>query len=326
MVADVGGRATTAELTSTRALRRPADVRRWLASEPSADELAAAFPDAWRSVEAELGLMLASGDQADVTAYIARLAQPVAGARRGAGRSQEQVALDGHVRQHLAATILRQVHLQTATGVTDGRIRFNLFNGSIAQRLLFADDLVRKPVSLRWFRLLWPLVWQKQLLMPLVERKGIYCFYSAPLIHKLAALIGDRPCLEIAAGDGTLSRFLTDAGVEVTATDDHSWSSSVDYPSSVLRRDAASALRRFQPQVVVCSWPPAGNRFEREVFRTASVELYIVIGSSAESNSGNWTDYRSQSHFDMAEDVELSPLVLPPELGTKVVVFTRQAH
>ena len=62
-----------------------------------------------------------------------------------------------------------------------------------------------------WFKTLWPLLWQRRYLMPLVARKGIYCFYSARLVDRLAALIGDRPALEIAAGDGTLSRFLRDA-------------------------------------------------------------------------------------------------------------------
>jgi hypothetical protein len=36
-------------------------------------------------------------------------------------------------------------------------------------------------------------------------------------------LIGERECLEIAAGDGTLARFLEAEGVRITATDDHSW-------------------------------------------------------------------------------------------------------
>jgi hypothetical protein len=72
--------------------------------------------------------------------------------------------------------------------------------------------------------------------MPLVQPKGIYCFYSKPLIERLAGLIGGRSCLEIAAGDGTLSRFLVAAGVRITATDNHSWHDSVDFPDTVLRR------------------------------------------------------------------------------------------
>jgi 2-polyprenyl-3-methyl-5-hydroxy-6-metoxy-1,4-benzoquinol methylase len=47
--------------------------------------------------------------------------------------------------------------------------------------------------------------------------------YSRRLVEELSALIGERECLEIAAGDGTLARFLEAEGVRITATDDHSW-------------------------------------------------------------------------------------------------------
>lgn len=306
--------------------RRPEDLRRWLAGQPSLDEMAEAFPAEWQEVQRELGQTLAGAGPEEVAASIAALSRPVRAGRRGPGdrHRDAQAAMSAQVRRHLAAALLRQISLEAATGVTSGRIRFNLLNGWVAQRLLFARGLERKPASLRWFRLVWPLVWQKRLLMPLVERQGIYCFYSKPLIARLASLIGERPCLEIAAGDGTLARFLAAEGVQVTATDDHSWGQSVTYPSTVIRKDARAALRCYQPEVVICSWPPAGNAFEREVFRTRSVELYIVIGSRSEANAGNWADYRRQTAFTYAEDPTLSRLVLPPELGAAVYVFRRQ--
>ena len=68
--------------------------------------------------------------------------------------------------------------------------------------------------------------------MPLVEPRGIYCFYSGALVARLAALIGARSCVEIAAGDGTLSRFLRDAGVDVVATDDASWTQTRGGPGA----------------------------------------------------------------------------------------------
>ncbi len=48
-------------------------------------------------------------------------------------------------------------------GVARGTVRFNLLNGYLAQRLLFAKGLERKPVSIHWFRVLWPLLWQRRL-------------------------------------------------------------------------------------------------------------------------------------------------------------------
>jgi hypothetical protein len=176
-----------------------------------------------------------------------------------------------------------------------------------------------------WFKLCWPLVWQKRFLMPLVERKGIYCFYSKKLIAQLAKLIAGRDCHEIGAGDGTLSRFLAEAGVKITASDDYSWAHRIQYPESVVQMNAETALKHYNPQVVICSWPPAHNHFESEVFRSAGVEMYIVVLSQHHFASGNWQDYASQQDFTLEQRPDLSALLLPPELGCEVVVFTRKA-
>ena len=53
--------------------------------------------------------------------------------------------------------------IAAAAGVRGGRIRFGLVNGFVAQRLLFARGLERKPVSMRRFKLVWPLLWQRRL-------------------------------------------------------------------------------------------------------------------------------------------------------------------
>jgi hypothetical protein len=74
---------------------------------------------------------------------------------------------------------------------------------------------------------------------------------------------------------------------------------------------------------VICSWPPAGNDFEREVFRTPSVELYLVIGSRHAFASGDRQAYSQQSAFALREAPELGRLVLPPEIDPEVLVFER---
>ncbi len=87
------------------------------------------------------------------------------------------------------------------------------------------------------------------------------------------------------------------------------------------RLDARAALRTHQPEVVVCSWPPAANTFESAIFTTASVQTYILITSSKESAAGNWAAYRAQTTFDMSLDRRLSRGVLP---SGRVYVFTRK--
>lgn len=285
----------------------------WLRGQPSLADVAEYYPDDYASVQRQLSAALDAGGAEAVAAYVQRLRSPE--------RRRHPAA---ELREYIAAALVRQLSLAAATGVTSGTVRFGQRDGRIAQRLLFDHDLVRKPVSMRAFRALWPLVRQKDFLMPLVEPKGIYCFYSRELVAQLVTLIDGRSCLEIAAGDGTLSRFLGDRGAAVTATDDHSWQQHITYDPAVVREDARTALGSRRPQVVICSWPPAGNPFESGIFTTPSVELYVMIGSRSEFASGNWASYRAQHAFDMAEAPALSALVLPPELDCAVYLFRRR--
>jgi hypothetical protein len=89
--------------------------------------------------------------------------------------------------------------------------------------------------------------------------------------------------------------------------------------------DAREALAAYLPEVVLCSWPPSQNDFERDVFNASSIQLYIVIGSTHQFAFGNWKEYRLQTAFELEEDKRLSALVLPPELGSKVYVFRRKS-
>lgn len=298
----------------------------WLKANPPLEELRSRFPDEWEIVQREMSAIIAAGVAVDLKAYLDRLSKPVA----QAGRRQPDLAaqLSQVVRSRMAHESVKQLSrgvLASELGAKRGKLRFNWINGFIAQRLLFSDGLRRKPVSLFWFRLFWPLLWQRKRLMPLVQPKGIYCFYSRALVEALVAMIAGRACLEIGAGDGTLARFLKEKGVLITATDNHGWKQSVSYPEWVQKLDASEALAQFSPEVVLCSWPPAENDFERAVFRTPSVQLYIVIGSRHQFASGNWQEYTAQNDFMLEQDAALGRLVLPPELEPAVYVFRRKA-
>jgi hypothetical protein len=299
----------------------------WLKMNPAMDELCAKFPEDWVAVQQDISGIVERGVAEELKAYLERISKPLVKPAAGNQLQHRDAVLSQFVRSRMAHESVKKLCLSVLaadTGVKQGKLRFNLVNGFIAQRLLFARELVRKPVSLFWFRLWWPLVWQKKRLMPLVQPKGIYCFYSRALIESLAGMIADRSCLEIGAGDGTLARFLKEQGVQLTATDNHGWEKSVAYPDWVLKLDAREALATYAPEVVICSWPPAQNDFERDVFNTPSVQLYIVIGSRHQFAFGNWKEYTKQSAFTLEEDKALSALVLPPELESVVYVFRRK--
>ena len=304
-----------------RVARRPRDVAQWLRTEPSLSQMRQAFPAEWEQVEAHLAALTRGGGVEAVREYLTEVARPVT-PTPGHARPAAVVAAEA-VRRQMTVEAVRQAALRVETGVTGDRLRLGLVNGWVLQRLLFAQGLRRKAVRLRTFRLLWPLLPQRRRLMPLVLPKGIYCFYSRPLIRGLAALVDGRPCLEIAAGDGTLARLLAEQGVDVTATDDHSWDVGVAPDDRVRTLDAVAALKRYAPQVVLCSWPPAGNAFEQHVFTTPSVQLYVVVTSRHEHAAGNWAAYRRQTAFELVEDGALGRQVLPPSVDGVVLVFRR---
>jgi hypothetical protein len=301
----------------------------WLKTNPTLDELCARHPEEWVVVQQDISAIVERGVAQELKNYLERLSTPIDAARNSHGNRQKnaEAALSQFIRSRMAHESVKKLCLSTLaaeTGVKKGRLRFNLFNGFIAQRLLFSRGLERKPASLFWFKLLWPLVWQKNRLMPLVQPRGIYCFYSRELIKSIAGMIASRSCLEIGAGDGTLTRFLQKQGVQLIATDNYGWDKAIDYPECVVKLDAREALATYAPEVVICSWPPSKNDFERHVFNTPSVQLYIVIGSRHQFAFGNWIDYKQQSAFDLEEDKKLGAQVIPPELGAAVYVFRRK--
>jgi hypothetical protein len=118
---------------------------------------------------------------------------------------------------------------------------------------------------------------------------------------------------------------LHNAGVTIRATDDQSWANVIRYPDDVEKMDAGTALARHQPKAVLCSFPPPKNSFEQEVFRTPSVDLYLVLTTRHRFAAGDWAAYESQSDFDWRADEGLTRMLLPPEIDPQVLVFKRKS-
>jgi hypothetical protein len=294
------------------------ELQRWLQTGPKLDELIARYPAEWARARADMIAASKSGTTASLVASISS-----ASSQPRDRLKPERQQLAELIRSQMVLRALRSAGFRAETGVDSGPVKFSRLDGTILQHLFFSQGLTRKPVSMPLYSLVWPLVRQRRRLLPLVRPQGIYCFYSRRLINEIATLAQGRPVLEIAAGDGTLARFLRNAGVEARATDDFSWASSIDYGDDVERMDARTALRRIQPTVVICSWPPPSNPFERTVFATASVDHYIVITSANSHDASDWLGYLAQHSFDMVEDERLGRMVLP-QGASRVLVFTRR--
>ncbi|THG31041.1 hypothetical protein [Naasia lichenicola] len=293
---------------------------RWLESSPSLDELCERFPSDWNVVADKLDAVKGKGTQG-LHEVIGQYSTP---ARQSRDRQLPQAArMSQLVQRRMVLISLRSVSDRRESGVQEGAIRFGLIYGFLLQRTLFKKDLERKPVHLGRFGLVWRLSKQRNRLMPLVRPQGIYCFYSRTLIKNIVRIIDGRDAVEIAAGDGTLTGFLNEEGASVIATDDFSWSGSVSYPESVQKFDARAALQKLAPRVAICSWPPAGNPFEKSVFVAPSVETYIVITSTDEREASNWATYREQTDFELDDSTALDTLVFPPGRN-RVLVFRRR--
>ena len=312
-------------------MSRPARDDLRLLDAASLDELMARFPAEWARVgEGLLGAV--KGGPAALERFVvsARQAARPWRARVESSHGNPEVvaaALPRLAAARMAKLSVDRTLLAAATGQALGIVRLGVWSGLLVQGLFFGfgRGLSRRPVPMASFRLVWPLVAQKRLLMPLVQPKGIYCFYSRELVRGIAALVGDRPALEIAAGDGTLARFLSAERVAIRATDDGSWSHAIRYPADVERLDAAQALARHAPRAVVCSFPPPGNRFERRVFTTPSVDRYVVVTTRHRFAAGDWKAYQAQTAFEWGADERLSGLVLPPEVEPLVLAFRRRS-
>ena len=156
-----------------------AKILAWLNTKPSPSQMRNAFPAEWDATEIELSNAIAERDPARLQRL---LKTPSAPGKKTLGKKDKNLLVQQAIKQRMATLAIQHYGRVIATGEASGKIRFNLFNGLLAQWLLFEKNFERKPASMFWFRLLWPLVWQKRFLMPLVERKGIYCFYSEQFV------------------------------------------------------------------------------------------------------------------------------------------------
>jgi hypothetical protein len=194
----------------------------------------------------------------------------------------------------------------------------------IAHKLFFNRYSVRRCPRLGIAKLVWRGIKNKGAIANLLLEHGIYCVYTREFISGLARLL--KPygkILEVAAGDGALSSELGMTGIKVHSTDNKSWDKNIRYPDRVEERDASAALKIYGPQAVLCSWPPSGNAFEKHIFETTSVELYIAVVSLHEYAAGNFADYKKQSTFSMEEDADLCADLFPPESQHRVLIFRR---
>lgn len=149
---------------------------------------------------------------------------------------------------------------------------------------------------------------------PLTIREEIigycgYCLLAYDWIRPLAKWIGKRKCLEIMCGSGSLSKSLQNCGVDIKATDDHSWNQEhaiswfVDPWTEIEQLNAIQAIETYGKDIdfVVCSWP-----FLSEDCYYALLKMREVNSNSVMIYIGEWHGggTASDSFFETAQCVQ----------------------
>lgn len=296
---------------------------RYLEASPSLEELQARYPEDWGIAETLLAAALKDKDKAKLD----KLIRPLADLPRPGARTQPMTKATSHdlsgrlIRQRMTAIAIER-YLKTTLTLATGD-NFSLMDRFILRALFFEKDGRRKQPSVWLSRLLWGKFRKKSLFRPYAEARGVYCFYSKAFVKALAAIVGERACLEIGAGDGVLAAELERHGAVIMPTDDHSWANKIKMGANVERITAADALQKYRTETVLCSWPPARNPFEELVFAADHVTRYIVIGSKDRNDFGNWHAYSQQTGMEMRHEAALSELLLPDLLRGAVYIFER---
>lgn len=162
-----------------------------------------------------------------------------------------------------------------------------------------------------------------------LQRQSIWSVPTLELIDRFTEHCQGKKVLELGAGRGLLYGPLRDRGLDITAVDDQSWHINPSRPKSrpggaIETMDAREALNKLRPDVVLCSWPPAGNTFEEHIFESPSVRLYLAVVSRHSFASGNWSSYKNQTNFDCSISEPLNRLLRPLETEQQVLIFRRK--
>lgn len=120
--------------------------------------------------------------------------------------------------------------------------------------------------------------------------------------------------LELGAGNGVLAYCLTSAlhgYARVIAVDDLSESMPRLFGEDVERLDSEEAVATYEPDLVLCSWMPAGVDWTAACRRCKSVQAYLLLGDPSSCGDGARTwDQPPEADFERVELPDVSQWLL----------------
>lgn len=119
----------------------------------------------------------------------------------------------------------------------------------------------------------------KNVIFLFAHENRIYQFWNKEYIECLAneikKRVGNKLVLEVAAGDGMLSYWLRSYGVNIIATDSGEWKITPRNHVEII--DAVSAIKKYNPIMVIASWLPYQEELDIQIFNQ-KVPYIILIG------------------------------------------------
>jgi hypothetical protein len=141
-----------------------------------------------------------------------------------------------------------------------------------------------------------------------IKERG-FSFVSWKWINPLVNWIGNKKCLEVMAGKGTLSYALRQKGVNIITTDDFSWAKSGYHEwnetlTEVVNMDAVDAVDKFGKDidVLIMSWPYMDDTAFRVIKRLHEVNPSALIIYIGESMGGCTANEDFFYHFERIDD------------------------
>jgi hypothetical protein len=121
------------------------------------------------------------------------------------------------------------------------------------------------------------------------EVLNIFQFYSTEFIDHIVETINKlapQSIVEVGAGDGFLSYFLRECGVDIVPTDDYS-RPHINRPERVEKIGHKDALRKYNPDLVVINWEEHLGRYSIDVLGYPSVKHLLWIGEDERGCTGS---------------------------------------
>ena len=150
-------------------------------------------------------------------------------------------------------------------------------------------------------------------------------------VSTIKEFVGDRRLLEVGAGHGLWAYLLSEAGVDVVATDDFSWqqpgsgagfSVPVGRFFAVESLSAANAVRKYNDRkVLLLSWPPPDRPMAYDALAAFAGDRLVYIGDRKATADDL---FRNEIHTGWNATNAL-PLPCWPGLHDAVYLYVRKA-